>query len=53
MNTYTIATRKSAGQSFEPVKDIPQNMSKLQAEKLAMQARDNGIDAVAYNVQAA
>ena len=53
MNTYTIATRKSAGQPFEPVKDIPQNMSKLQAEKLAMQARNNGFDAVAFNVSAA
>ena len=53
MKTYTIAIRKAASQPFVPVKGIPQNMTKLQAESLALQARDNGIDAVAFNVGAA
>ena len=52
VKTYTIATRNAAGQPFVPVKGIPTNMTKLQAETLALQARDNGFDAVAFNVNA-
>ena len=51
MQTYTIATRKAAGQPFEPVADLPRNMTLQQAETLAAQARDNGFDAVAFNVE--
>ena len=53
MKTYTIATRNAAGQSFVPVNGIPQNMTKLEAESLALQARKDGLDAVAFNVGAA
>ena len=52
MQTYTIAIRKGVNQSFEPVKGIPQNMPKIQAESLASQARKEGLDAVAFNVNA-
>ena len=53
-NTYTIAIRSNSefGPAFVPVQGIPRNMTKLQAETLAMQARDMGRDVVAFNASA-
>lgn len=52
MTSYTIATRNALpyGPAYSPAKGIPQNMTLEQAEKLAVQARMKGVDAVAFNV---
>lgn len=53
-NTYTIANRSNSeyGPAFVPAQGIPRNMSKLQAESLAKQAREMGRDVVAFNTRA-
>lgn len=53
-NTYTIAIRSKSefGPAFVPVQGIPRNMSRMQAESLATQARTMGRDVVAFNVGA-
>lgn len=53
-NTYTIAIRSKSefGPAFIPAQGIPRNMTKLQAETLAKQAREMGRDVVAFNVGA-
>lgn len=50
-NTYTIAIRSKSefGPAFIPAQGIPRNMTKIQAESLAKQARAMGRDVVAFN----
>jgi len=50
--TYTVATRSTPGDSFQPAYGIPQNMTLHEAKSLAAKSRDAGIEAVAYNVAA-
>lgn len=53
-NTYTIAIRSNSeyGPVFVPAQGIPRNMTKVQAETLAKQARAMGRDVVAFNTSA-
>lgn len=53
-NTYTLAIRSNSeyGPAFIPAQGIPRNMTKIQAESLAKQAREMGRDVVAFNVSA-
>ena len=52
MNTYTIAIRNVMphGPAYSPAAGIPCNLTLIQAEKLAKQARFKGVDCVAFNV---
>jgi len=52
MNTYTIAIRNVMphGPAYSPAAGIPRTLTLIQAEKLAKQARFNGVDCVAFNV---
>jgi len=52
MNTYTIAIRNVMphGPAYSPAVGIPRNLTLIQAEKLAKQARFKGVDCVAFNV---
>ena len=50
--TYTVATRPTTGDSFQPAPGIPQNMTLREAQELAAKSRDAGIEAVAFNVAA-
>ena len=51
-NTYTIAIRNALphGPAYNPADGIPRNLTLIQAEKLAKQARFKGVDCVAFNV---
>jgi len=51
-NTYTIAIRNVMphGPAYSPAVGIPCNLTLIQAEKLAKQARFKGVDCVAFNV---
>ena len=51
-NTYTIAIRNVMphGPAYSPAVGIPRNLTLIQAEKLAKQARFKGVDCVAFNV---
>ena len=52
MKTYTIAIRNVLphGPAYSPADGIPRNLTLIQAEKLAKQARFKGVDCVAFNV---
>jgi len=52
MKTYTIAIRNVMphGPAYSPADGIPRNLTLIQAEKLAKQARFKGVDCVAFNV---
>lgn len=51
--TYTIAKRNPTayGPAYNPVKGIPRNMTRQQAESLVSKARVNGVDVVVYNTE--
>jgi len=51
-NTYTIAIRNVMphGPAYSPAVGIPRNLTLIQTEKLAKQARFKGVDCVAFNV---
>jgi len=51
-NTYTIAIRNVMphGPAYSPAVGIPCNLTLIQAEKLAKQARFKSVDCVAFNV---
>ena len=51
-NTYTIAIRNVMphGPAYSPAVGIPRNLTLIQAEKLAKQARFKGVDCVAFNM---
>ena len=53
MNTYTIAIRNAMphGPAYSIADGIPRNLTLIQAEKLAKQARFNGVDCVAFNME--
>ena len=51
-NTYSLAIRNALphGPAYIPADGIPRNMTLIQAEQLATQARIKGVDCVAFNV---
>lgn len=49
--TYTVAIRNNVSEVFKPVSGLPP-LSREQAEKAASVARENGLDAVAFNLNA-
>ena len=49
--TYTVAIRNNVSEVFKPVSGLPP-LSREQAIRAASVARDNGLDAVAFNLNA-
>ena len=49
--SYTVAIRNNVSEVFKPVSGLPP-MTRQQAESAASVARENGLDAVAFNLNA-
>ena len=47
--TYTVAIRDNVSEVFKPVSGLPP-MTRQQAIRAASVARENGLDAVAFNI---